>query len=123
MGNPVPGYINFNNKTGHPTISGSCCKLWFDPPCYDPTPLPDHEALTEGICTGEWMTNITLYDQLRVPEHLGLASTFSVSAGIAKPPGRSGSPAQMSPLQLRPTSSSDAYACARVLSVFHFLGL
>ena len=68
--NPVPGYINFNNKTGHPTISGSCCKHWFDPPCYDPAPLPNYEALTEGICSGEWLTNITLYDQLRVPEHL-----------------------------------------------------
>jgi len=66
--NPVPGYINFHNKTGHPTISG--CKHWFDPPCYDPTPVPNYEALTQGICSGEWLTNITLYDQLRVPEHL-----------------------------------------------------
>ena len=27
-------------------------------------------ARREGICTGEWMSNITLYDQLRVPAHL-----------------------------------------------------
>merc|ERR1719384_95544 len=37
----------------------------FDPPCYDPTPP---FALGQGICSGEWITNITIYDQLRVPE-------------------------------------------------------
>lgn len=36
-------------------------------PCYDPTPP---SSLDQGICTGEWMTNITLYDRLRVPSHL-----------------------------------------------------
>ena len=30
----------------------------------------NYEALTEGICSGEWLTNITLYDQLRVPASL-----------------------------------------------------
>lgn len=37
----------------------------FDPPCYDPTPP---EALGQGICSGEWITNITMYDYLIVPE-------------------------------------------------------
>ena len=39
----------------------------FPPPCYDPTPP---EALGQGICSGEWLTNVTTYDRLRVPEHL-----------------------------------------------------
>lgn len=36
----------------------------FPPPCYDPTPP---RSLSQGICTGEWINNITMYDQLRVP--------------------------------------------------------
>jgi hypothetical protein len=37
----------------------------FAPPCYDPTPpVP----LGQGICSGEWISNITMYDQLRVPD-------------------------------------------------------
>jgi len=39
----------------------------FDPPCYEPT-LP--KALEQGRCSGEWTPNITIYDQLHVPEHL-----------------------------------------------------
>ena len=39
----------------------------FDPPCYDPTPPA---ILGQGICSGEWMNNITIYDSLRVPDHL-----------------------------------------------------
>eukprot|EP00656_Telonema_subtile_P055338 TRINITY_DN8524_c0_g1_i1.p1 TRINITY_DN8524_c0_g1~~TRINITY_DN8524_c0_g1_i1.p1 ORF type:complete len:368 (+),score=53.53 TRINITY_DN8524_c0_g1_i1:157-1260(+) len=39
----------------------------FPPPCYDPT---TPKVLGQGICTGEWISNITMYDQLRVPEHL-----------------------------------------------------
>jgi len=39
----------------------------FAPPCYDPTPP---EVLGQGICSGEWISNITMYDQLQVPEHL-----------------------------------------------------
>jgi hypothetical protein len=39
----------------------------FPPPCYDPTPPV---ALGQGICSGEWITNITLYDQLTVPADL-----------------------------------------------------
>merc|ERR1712146_471178 len=39
----------------------------FPPPCQDPT-LP--AGLNQGICSGEWITNITMYDYLTVPAHL-----------------------------------------------------
>ena len=39
----------------------------FEPPCYEPI-LP--AGLNQGRCSGEWMPNITMYDQLRIPEHL-----------------------------------------------------
>ena len=44
----------------------------FPPPCYEPryaehAPLP---GLAEGRCSGQWMNNITIYDQLVVPAHL-----------------------------------------------------
>ena len=44
----------------------------FPPPCYEPG-YPNHPPpnwMDEGQCTGVWMTNITMYDYLRVPEHL-----------------------------------------------------
>lgn len=44
----------------------------FPPPCYEPG-YPNHPPpnwMDEGQCTGVWMTNITIYDYLRVPEHL-----------------------------------------------------
>ena len=63
---PVPGYV-----IGSPKGGFTCCKRWFDPPCYDPTPVPDMKnRLAEGRCSGEWFTNITFYDYLKVPEHL-----------------------------------------------------
>ena len=63
---PVPGYI-----TGNPKGSWTCCKQWFDPPCYDPVvPADSAHRLKQGMCSGEWFTNITFYDYLRVPEHL-----------------------------------------------------
>jgi hypothetical protein len=37
----------------------------FPPPCYDPTPP---QTLGQGICSGEWISNITMYDYLRVPD-------------------------------------------------------
>jgi hypothetical protein len=39
----------------------------FEPPCFDPTPP---SALGQGICSGEWMNNITLYDYLEVPKDI-----------------------------------------------------
>jgi len=69
--NPIPGWL-----IGTPEGGFSCCKHWFDPPCYDPVPVPsekdwhDQFLKVEGMCSGEWLTNITFYDQLRVPDHL-----------------------------------------------------
>jgi hypothetical protein len=37
----------------------------FEPPCYDPKPPG---VLTQGICAGEWINNITMYDKLTVPQ-------------------------------------------------------
>ena len=39
----------------------------FPPPCYEPS-LPT--GLNTGRCSGEWSPNVTIYDQLRVPQHL-----------------------------------------------------
>lgn len=44
----------------------------FPPPCYEPryvekAPLG---ALDEGRCSGQWISNITIYDRLQVPAHL-----------------------------------------------------
>jgi len=59
--------------TQHVRPSGaSPNEAWaFEPPCYEPA-YPDHPLpfLSEGRCSGQWITNITIYDQLRVPEHL-----------------------------------------------------
>jgi len=63
---PLPGYV-----IGVPKDGGfNCCKHWFEPPCYDPIPVPATNQLSQGMCSGEWMNNITFYDQLRVPDHL-----------------------------------------------------
>lgn len=42
----------------------------FAPPCHDPCPAGGCPGLSQGLCSGEWMRNITLYDQLRVPASL-----------------------------------------------------
>jgi hypothetical protein len=36
----------------------------FPPPCYEPI-APG--VLTQGTCAGEWISNITMYDSLKVP--------------------------------------------------------
>ena len=43
----------------------------FEPPCFEPR-YPDQPLgfLSEGRCSGQWITNITIYDRLRVPAHL-----------------------------------------------------
>ena len=40
----------------------------FPPPCYEPAYVEGKPlgGLSEGLCSGQWMNNITLYDQLRV---------------------------------------------------------
>ena len=60
--NPIPG-TSFVNKNG----TWSCCKRWFDPPCYEPD---EPSRLGQGRCSGEWLTKVTTYDQLVVPAHL-----------------------------------------------------
>jgi len=60
---PIPAWKNF-----YPERIG----FSFEPPCNDPTTFPtqDPQELGQGLCTGEWITNMTIYDKLRVPEHL-----------------------------------------------------
>ena len=51
--------------THHVSPGGERSEDWtFPPPCYDPTPP---RTLGQGICSGEWISNITMYDQLLVP--------------------------------------------------------
>ena len=47
-------------------------------PCYDPTPP---RILGQGICSGEWINNITMYDTLRVP-HVPAGECESGSFGV-----------------------------------------
>merc|ERR1712086_896873 len=61
---------------GIPDMGGSASKVapgyhgWaFPPPCQEPG-YPNHPHGGQGHCTGDWMHNITMYDYLRVPEHL-----------------------------------------------------
>jgi len=63
--NPIPGYLVQKNHG-----DWGCCKRWFDPPCYDPYSLNPTQGLSQGLCSGEWLTNVTTYDYLKVPEHL-----------------------------------------------------
>ena len=68
--NPIPGYVIHSGGTKgggweYCKKPGPECR-WFDPPCYDPkSEHPDN--LGQGLCSGEWLTNITFYDKLRVP--------------------------------------------------------
>jgi hypothetical protein len=39
----------------------------FPPPCNETFPP---EVLGYGVCSGEWITNITIYDRLLIPGHL-----------------------------------------------------
>ena len=43
----------------------------FKPPCYEPG-YPNHppNGENQANCTGDWTHNVTMYDYLRVPEHL-----------------------------------------------------
>jgi len=61
--NPLPGYVSVEDN------SFKCCKVWFDPPCDDPA-AENPERLGQGNCSGEWITKVTTYDYLQVPENL-----------------------------------------------------
>lgn len=55
-----------------PDVGGAAVRGWaFKPPCEEPG-YPDHPPKfpNQGNCTGDWTHNITMYDYLRVPEHL-----------------------------------------------------
>jgi hypothetical protein len=58
--------------TTHVRPAGFPSENWgFKPPCSEPG-YPDHPpaGLYQGECSGMWEHNITMYDYLRVPEHL-----------------------------------------------------
>mmetsp|Transcript_25457 Transcript_25457/g.51703 ORF Transcript_25457/g.51703 Transcript_25457/m.51703 type:complete len:360 (-) Transcript_25457:192-1271(-) len=63
--NPIPGYVVYDHHGGW----DSRLKRWFDPPCDDPASLKP-ARLGQGLCSGEWLTKVTTYDQLRIPDHL-----------------------------------------------------
>jgi hypothetical protein len=63
--NPIPGWGVMRDGDWSLPL-----KRWFDPPCDDPFSLHPPQQLDQGLCSGEWLTNVTTYDQLRVPEHL-----------------------------------------------------
>ena len=68
--NPIPGYVIETKGGGWEYCKqpGKGCR-WFDPPCDDP--YSEHpQNLGQGLCSGEWLTNVTTYDYLRIPEHL-----------------------------------------------------
>ena len=62
--NPIPGYVVRNHG------GWNCCKRWFEPPCDDAQSLNPPQQLSQGLCSGEWLTKVTTYDYLRIPEHL-----------------------------------------------------
>merc|ERR1712146_89163 len=56
-----------------PAHSKAPPEAWtFPPPCFEPRYVENAPlgALTEGRCSGQWIHNITIYDQLVVPAHL-----------------------------------------------------
>merc|ERR1712012_388869 len=67
---PIPGWST--QKDG----GWECeCEHWFEPPCYEPNPVPSSkfpikEYMGHGMCSGVEFTNMTIYDQLRVPDYL-----------------------------------------------------
>lgn len=58
---PIPATYNEFANGSHANA------FQFPPPCYEPS-LPT--GLNTGRCSGEWSPNVTIYDQLRVPQHL-----------------------------------------------------
>ena len=71
--NPIPmvhDYFTSNCQTGG-SRSPDCGGFPFPPPCDDPAAAAAaagkmHER--QGLCTGEWINNITIYDRLLVPQ-------------------------------------------------------
>lgn len=66
--NPIPGWGVVEDGTW-----SANSRVWFTPPCEDPYaygPGPQDNRLSQGLCSGEWLHNITIYDKLFVPKHL-----------------------------------------------------
>merc|ERR1712086_46648 len=57
---------------GIPDVAGAAVSGWaFEPPCAEPGyPNVPPTFPHQGHCSGDWMHNLTMYDYLRVPEHL-----------------------------------------------------
>ena len=57
---------------GIPDVAGAAVSGWaFEPPCDEPGyPNVPPTFPHQGHCSGDWMHNLTMYDYLRVPEHL-----------------------------------------------------
>merc|ERR1719453_797476 len=51
---------------GQTTVEGFA----FPPPCDEPVSPAEFGLLSQGRCSGQWMNNITIYDQLRIPADL-----------------------------------------------------
>jgi hypothetical protein len=71
--NPIPGYVIEHGTASSPGWKycdkpGPQCR-WFAPPCEDEYALHP-QNLGQGLCSGEWLTNVTFYDRLRVPKNL-----------------------------------------------------
>ena len=60
----VPGYVKEKNGGWE---YDPARPMWFEPPCDDPIKPVN---LGQGYCSGEWLTNVTTYDYLVVPQHL-----------------------------------------------------
>jgi len=61
-----------DTHVGHPAGVGAVEDWAFPPPCYEPRFEEDKPLgfLDEARCSGQWMNNITIYDQLVVPASL-----------------------------------------------------
>jgi len=69
---PIPDTHHVQPRDDNGTVIGPTEAWTFPPPCYEPRYVNNMPLgfLKEGLCSGQWINNITLYDQLRVPKHL-----------------------------------------------------
>ena len=69
--NPIPMVHDYFSQSAAANHGG----FPFPPPCADPwaaQAAAGQLGLGQGLCTGEWINNITVYDYLRVPAHLSV---------------------------------------------------
>ena len=68
--NPIPMVHDYFTGTP-PNFPQQKNGFPFPPACddpYAPVAAADKLGLKQGLCTGEWINNITIYDRLRVPQ-------------------------------------------------------